>query len=161
MRKAVAVAGGLLAFLGGGAIWQMREFDMFEMVYCMNGKTNIPAFVCRQWMHAFRGHAEDVQYVREHGLGSILELQDAGEREELLKRFLSRGVDVNAKTQGYTGLHYAVMVKNADVARLLLKYGADTSIRDDAHRATPLQYATELKEKTRTRDYDDVMKALH
>ncbi|MEO3414156.1 ankyrin repeat domain-containing protein [Roseovarius sp. CAU 1744] len=69
-------------------------------------------------------------------------LRDAGKRGHLpaLEAMIALGVDVNA-INGNTALHEAALNGHADCVRLLLRAGADPTIRDDWHFATPMGYA--------------------
>ena len=54
--------------------------------------------------------------------------------------------------QGYTPLHYAARMNNTDVAELLLKQGADATLKDDRGR-TPLDIAREPAMQDLLRQY--------
>ena len=78
-----------------------------------------------------------------------------------VKKALEQGADVNASTWrwkppyigmscsvGITGLHAAALKGNADLADMLLNYGADVNDEDSKGR-TPLHFAVEDDENTR------------
>jgi len=66
----------------------------------------------------------------------------AGDHLEALHLLLHLGLDVNASPSPHaTPLHQAAWVGNVDAVQLLLEHGADASIHDDAHHATPLDWA--------------------
>jgi ankyrin repeat protein len=58
---------------------------------------------------------------------------------------LDRGVDADARPYaGLTGLHLAVSAGLAETVRFLVERGADTTLRDEVHDATPLGWAEHL-----------------
>jgi ankyrin repeat protein len=68
---------------------------------------------------------------------------------------IAAGLSVNAKDEnGATALHYAALHGRAEVARTLLRAGADHRIRDREHRSTPLGWACFGADHVRTVDGD-------
>ena len=68
----------------------------------------------------------------------------------VIETLIRRGASVNARDQidtavdgaaGYTALHAAAFNGNAEAAAVLLKYGADPTIRDDKYCSTPAGWA--------------------
>ena len=51
--------------------------------------------------------------------------------EELVAELLARGASVDIKAQGKAALHFAAVHGHSNCARLLLQYGASTSLRVD------------------------------
>lgn len=73
----------------------------------------------------------------------------ANGRRDAVELLLELGVDVNSRGRhdvprddgSTTALHAAASDGNVELVQLLLRHGADTSLRDDAHDATPLDWA--------------------
>ncbi|HEY5801030.1 MAG TPA: ankyrin repeat domain-containing protein [Burkholderiaceae bacterium] len=65
------------------------------------------------------------------------------DREKLLRHLLAQGIDINAanRRHGFTALHRAMLENDADAVTLLLKYGADRSVRDTRRGLTALEWA--------------------
>jgi len=91
--------------------------------------------------------AEVDKYIKEYGTEAIVhyllsEKTHNADKERVLKYvncFISQGADVNAKTSsGETPLHFAAMVGNLEVVKLLVSKGA---VNDDD--LTPLERATD------------------
>jgi ankyrin repeat protein len=64
-----------------------------------------------------------------------------------VKLLLEHGANPNIQDYkyGWTPLHFAVKNCHVDVARVLLDYGADPTIRDNEGR-TPLDYGSDCEE---------------
>jgi hypothetical protein len=63
----------------------------------------------------------------------------------VVEYLLDLGLDVNVRLQdGATGLHLAAYLGHADLVRLLLKRGADKTIRDDKFGGVPEGWAAEF-----------------
>ena len=73
---------------------------------------------------------------------------------EKVKAILSSGVDVNSQSKyGATPLYFAADRGNAELAKVLLKAGADPNLKDRFYNGTPLWFA-------QMRDHHDVVKCL-
>lgn len=73
---------------------------------------------------------------------------------EAVKTLLSKGADVNAKTEyGATPLFFACDRGNAEIVKLLLAAGADIDVKDTFYKSTPISWAVQ-------RDQAEVVKLL-
>lgn len=62
----------------------------------------------------------------------------------IVKQMISQGVNINTTDQfGYTGLHLAVTFNEPEVVSVLLKKGANYTIKDRKLLKTPLEMAEE------------------
>jgi ankyrin repeat protein len=76
-------------------------------------------------------------------------MKDDRDSEEMFALFLARGVDINAgdpRAKNWTALHTVASEGNVARARLLLKHGARTDVRDQDGR-TPLDIARSMLQK--------------
>ena len=76
-----------------------------------------------------------------------------------LEALLKLGVDPNVGDHnGFTGLHQAAITPSIEIARLLLKYGADVTREDKVHHGTPLGFASHVSAgTTNPQGYVDVV----
>jgi hypothetical protein len=81
-------------------------------------------------------------------------------RERSVAWLLEKGVSVDARPYlGLTGLHLAVQSGYLHLVELLVERGADLTLRDEIHDATPLQWAERLAERDFTsREIRDFLK---
>lgn len=86
-------------------------------------------------------------------LHSVLD-QNGPERHELLELLLDAGADVNAKgINDWTPAHMAAVREDLEALRILVRHGADLSVRTDIDGyATPLEEARRLR-KSRAVDF--------
>ncbi len=92
--------------------------------------------------------------------------RDAARRGDLpvVRACLAAGLPVNGLDElGATPLHHAAITGRDQVAAVLMRAGADLGIRDNEHRATPLEWARFGAEKIREPDgdYDATIDALN
>ncbi len=88
-----------------------------------------------------RGHAEVVNILRQHGATETLHGAAASGDVDTVKRWLSRGADVNAQSEtGETPLHLAAAQGRKAVVEILIEKGADVNARSRNGR-TPLWLA--------------------
>ena len=92
------------------------------------------------------------KYLLDDFVASFTPLQAAieAERVEIAQILIETGADVNAKTTGeleITALQDAAAMGNLDLIRLLVKYQADLTARDNIHDCTPLDWAKEFEQQ--------------
>lgn len=181
-----AVAGSMIVATLLAAITFLdfyRNFKNNEIAHqigCIHSKgfLNISANICSFLLFHGTWSAEQIEEINNHALVSIV-TQDVAESpdraEEYLKLFLSKGVDINARSQRifrhgpdgaampsrWTALHIAALLGNVEEVALLLKYGADKSMKDEDGK-TPLDLA-EMKSKRwpDNERYKQIIKILH
>lgn len=62
------------------------------------------------------------------------------------EKLLKIGANPNTKYKDFPPLHYAVDIKDPRTIQMLLKFGADATVRDDINIYTPLHYAVLLND---------------
>lgn len=98
---------------------------------CVNNKGQTPLHVAFWNKTLIRRLAdeESVNIPDKNGLSPLMYYSDS---PDIMAILCEKGADVNYQTpQGSTPLHHAVLNKHTDSVRLLLKHGADRTIRDE------------------------------
>jgi hypothetical protein len=111
--------------------------------------------LCRSYLLAFRGTPEDIQDLNQGaGVGFVVQgISDAHEREEVLAFLVSKGLDVNRIRPDdipVRPLHASVLANQPDEVRMLLRNGADASLRGEHFHLTPLELARKLQAEGKT-----------
>lgn len=138
---------------GADANIQTNEYDASVLAgLCYVNEVECVGILLQHGADPNRGRAESLETPLHHALARA---GDA-DREELVRLLIDHGADVNAKTapgivsynfwrdartRGETPLHRAAAYASIEIVELLLKAGADRSIRD-ANGDSPLSWAS-------------------
>lgn len=155
--KALAAACIALAaavYLGLSAHAIVRQ-DIQDLLLCADqGGLKIPLSrrLCRDYLFAFRGTAEDIAMLHQ-GVGASFVLQGRAplaERERLLEFLIGQGLDVNRiDRHKLRPLHAAVLSNSPEEVAVLLRHGARPELPDERHGQTPLELALALERDER------------
>ncbi len=141
--------------------------DAQSLVLCADkGGWRIPfdSFLCRQYLFRSRIDPRDVADVQHAGGGSFLiQIEDEALRENVLRTFVERGLDLNQLDERHGGypLHAAVLFGDTEAVRLLLDHGARIDVVEAKHGLTPLQMARRLAaESSDSTDRSEMIRML-
>jgi ankyrin repeat protein len=122
-----------------------------ELLICADkGGLKIPAskFLCRQYLFAARGTAQDIAALH-LGVGASLVVQgqsSAPQREQVLQYLIGKGLDVNRLDRHQLSpLHAAVLANSPEEVQMLLNNGANPNLKDKKFGLTPLELAVQLQ----------------
>jgi len=123
----------------------MTQNNIEELIVCATDDkaSYIPAIVCETYLLNYRGHGADLQYLKTRtGLNFLTNIEDVSIRNQLFKFFIGRGMNINAVSpvDGLTPLHAAVLLNDSELARFLIKQGANPRVREKNSALTPLEY---------------------
>ncbi len=137
---------------------------IYTLVHCSEGQVAfIPKRLCQTYLFGFRGTQDDVSMINYDGsLPGIIASASEEDQAKLLEFLLEKGVDINGldRRVGVSPLHGAVSDNDLQVAELLLRYGANPSIRDKKHNLTPLERALQLQDRPGQPDRTAIIKLL-
>lgn len=147
----------VLCVVCGVVSYNVMNFNINELVACSDadGDFIIPSKqLCRQYLFHFRGNEEDISLLH-RGIGASLILNGMGsiqDKEEVLKNLIGKGLDINrVDRHRLTPMHGAVLSNSLEHVQLLLRNGADASMKDGHFQLDPLGLAYMLQR-------DDVLK---
>jgi hypothetical protein len=118
---------------------------------CVDSTPTWRSWTCKQVLvHAALKPDAVLRLNAEAGALYPLALSSPAEAEEMLTLFLKRGVDINARSQKtdhqWTALHAVAAAGSPEQARLLIKHGARTDVRD-SNGMTPIDVARSIQSK--------------
>jgi hypothetical protein len=141
----------LIAYIALFAYAIPQQSIEFLLVCADSGGMKIPYSnkLCRSYLLAFRGTPKDIEALNQ-GFGAYVVIQGEGDiraREEVLAFLVSKGLDLNRIRPdfGVRPLHASVLVNEPDEVQMLLRNGADASLRDERYNLTPLELAKKLQ----------------
>ena len=135
------------------------------LLSCMKVEVAWRGWVCKQvLMYGSLREDQVAELNREAGAWYPLTLPDPVEAEEMLNLFISRGVDVNARTLeaegGLTPLQILVTDRNVEGVRIILRHGARMDPRN-IFGMTELDLARkERKKSPQHKEMDSIIKML-
>lgn len=129
--------------------------DIQDLLVCADrGGLKIPlsSSLCREYLFAFRGTAEDIATLHQ-GVGASFVLQGRAplaERERILDFLVGKGLDVNRiDMHKLRPLHAAVLSNSPEEVVMLLRHGARPELPDERYGQTPLELALTLERDER------------
>lgn len=140
----------------------VADFEL--LLLCSQGKEEwIPKSACQRYLFAFRGSPDEIARLNQGvGIRWATDAEGNEDRAKLVNFLLEKGVDINAidRRSGISALHAAVLENNPPVVELLLRNGANPSVKDRAGGKTPLEMARELGNKPNQSDRTEIIKLL-
>lgn len=140
----------------------VADFEL--LLLCSQGKEEwIPKAACQRYLFAFRGNPDEIARLNQGvGIRWATDAERMEDKAKLVSFLLKKGVDIDAIDQhsGISALHAAVLENNSTVVELLLRNGANPSVRDRAGGKTPLEMARELSNKPNQPDRTEIIKLL-
>lgn len=140
----------------------VADFEL--LLLCSQGKEEwIPKPACQRYLFAFRGNPDEIARLNQGvGIRWATDAKGPEDRAKLVSFLLEKGVDINAidRRSGISALHAAVLENNSTVVELLLRNGANPSVKDRAGGKTPLEMARELSNKPNQPDRTEIIKLL-
>lgn len=141
----------LLALLttAGIGIYSMTRYNIEALIVCASNEkaSYLPSFVCENYLYDYRGHPVDIAFLNGRtGLNFLANIENTQIRQHLFEFFIRRGMNINATSNvdGLTPLHAAVLLNDPDLAKLLLKMGANTQVRERTNGFTPLEFLIQM-----------------
>lgn len=153
---------GVVSSWGYVVVGTLSNFEL--LLLCSQGKDEVtPKSLCQSYLFNFGGRPEDIAALNEGiGVGWVIRAEDEADRTKLVSFLLEKGVNIDAIDQrsGITALHTAVIENDLPAVKLLLKNGANPSVKDRSRGKTPLEFAFELKGKSTQPDRAAIILAL-
>jgi hypothetical protein len=155
MSKARLASAGmgliLVAVLGiyGWMILETRKHSPLHLLSCIDSEPAIVAWTCKRVLvHDSLRPNQVKQLNQEAGALYPVLSKDLAVAEEMLRLFLSRGVDINAgdaSMRNWTALYSTVGSSDLERTKILLRHGAKADVRD-IEGITPLDSARRLQQ---------------
>ena len=156
------VALGIVSSWGYVATRTIVDFE--SLLLCSQGKDElIPKSLCQSYLFNFGGKPEEIAAINSGiGVGWVIRAEDEHDRSKLVAFLLSKGIDIDAIDQrsGITALHTAVLENDLSAVKLLLRSGANKSVKDRSHGKTPLEFALDLSGKPNQPDREAIIRVL-
>jgi len=155
MTKARLASAGmgliLAAVLGiyGWMVIETRKQSPLLLLSCIDSEPAILAWTCKQVLVRDSLRPQQVAQLNQEG-GALYPVlsKDLAVAEEMLRLFLSRGVDINAgdaSMRNWTALYSTVGSSDLERTKILLRHGAKADVRD-IEGITPLDSARRLQQ---------------
>ncbi|WP_028455958.1 ankyrin repeat domain-containing protein [Chitinilyticum litopenaei] len=168
MNAKKLLIGGLAAAAGcylAGAAYTVSQLDIEEALVCADeGSLLIPAAqqICRSYVLALRGTPEDIAELHA-GIGAGFVVQgsaSAADKAEMLAFLQARGLDINRPdVRGMLPLHASILAGRPDEVALLLKQGANPSLKN-AQQQDALAYARALHQAKGRAEHREIAELL-
>ncbi|MBB5017167.1 hypothetical protein HNQ59_000429 [Chitinivorax tropicus] len=148
--------------------------DIVYLIACAEAQNQPKQWNCRMGLRYVRPTAQDMQELNLAAWPAfITPTSDPELREALLTRFIDRGGNINATNtakypayqtappmiNGMTALHMDALAGNVEAVKLLLRLGADKTMRTSTGDRA-LDYALRAKAKYNEPKYDEVIRLL-
>jgi Ankyrin repeats (3 copies) len=154
LKRAIAWAVAALALalvaLYGVVVYHLLDDDPVSLVACVKVEAGWLAWSCKQVLRHASLTPEQVHELNTRaGAAAPVSLLRSAEAEDMLTLFLARGVNINApdrQAHDWTALHGFAANGDIAAAKLVLKHGARTDVRDKEGR-TPLDVARGARQK--------------
>jgi len=169
MKLKITVGIFLLSLIGtfGLMLYNISQMDSETMILCAEneGKILIPSQACEYYMYNLRNVKKDVKELSNGaGLSFILNGNNKEKKYKIAAFFISNGLDVNGINHygdyNLTPIYGAVLLNDVEMAKFLLKHGADLNTKLPSINMTPLEFARSLQEKEPSVDRNEILEFL-
>lgn len=155
----------LIALIVTGSVYySLHDSDIEDLILCASDANThyIPGDVCRWYLETWRVDSEDLVYLESRsGIMFVFGLEDKKMRLNMARLLIRRGARLNytGRIDGLTPLHAAVLLNDAELAKLLLDHGADLSMKNKAG-LDVVAFLEKLKRKQPNVDWSGVEKII-
>lgn len=153
-----------VALIVSGSLAALSTLTIRELVLCAatDEVLMIPRPLCRTYLDHFTTQQEADELDAGPGLAFSFAIPDANDREAVIKRLLSIGVDIDrsAPIDGLTPLNAAVLANDARLVAYLIENGAKLDNPDQAHQQNAQQFAERLQQQNPAVDRSEVTALL-